>query len=357
MMLFLVGLELQPDKLWELRKPIFGLGSLQVVLTALVIGVAALLLGLAWQGALVAGLALAMSSTAIVLQSLNERGLLKTSAGRSSFAVLLFQDISIIPMLALLPLLAALPAPTEESAALRGAAGVGRTRSSCSPSWPRSCSPAASDAAAVPLGRGHGNPRDLRRVCAADRRRHHVAHGRGRPVGRARHVPRRRRARGQRVSPRARDGPRAVQRAAARRVLHRRRRRHRLRAARAHAGGAARDRRRLHGAEARRAVAARRRVPHARADASRFSFSLAQGGEFAFVLVAFALGLAAHRRRGGRAARRGRRDLDGARAAADARRRQAAAAAARAAQPTSARPTRSTSATPRSSSRATAGSA
>src|SRR5918993_1452764 len=108
-MLFLVGLELQPDKLWDMRKPIFGLGSLQVVLTALVIGIGAMLLGLPWQGALVAGLALAMSSTAIVLQSLNERGLLKTSAGRSSFAVLLFQDISIIPMLALLPLAAALP--------------------------------------------------------------------------------------------------------------------------------------------------------------------------------------------------------------------------------------------------------
>ncbi len=103
-MLFLVGLELQPEKLWELRKTIFGLGSFQVVLTAAAIGVAAMLFGLGWQGALVAGLALAMSSTAIVLQSLNERGLLKTSAGRSSFAVLLFQDVSIIPMLALLTL-------------------------------------------------------------------------------------------------------------------------------------------------------------------------------------------------------------------------------------------------------------
>ena len=141
-MLFLVGLELQPDKLWDMRKPILGLGSLQVVLTALVIGVAAMLFGLAWQGALVAGLALAMSSTAIVLQSLTERGLLKTSAGRSSFAVLLFQDVAIIPMLALLPLLAALPPPTEESAAF-AALPAGAARSSCSPSWPRSCSQAA----------------------------------------------------------------------------------------------------------------------------------------------------------------------------------------------------------------------
>ncbi len=126
-MLFLVGLELQPEKLWELRKPIFGLGSMQVVLTAVAIGVAALLFGLAWQGALVAGLALAMSSTAIVLQSLNERGLLKTSAGRSSFAVLLFQDVSIIPMLALLPLAASLPAPTDESAAFAALPAWGKT--------------------------------------------------------------------------------------------------------------------------------------------------------------------------------------------------------------------------------------
>jgi monovalent cation:proton antiporter-2 (CPA2) family protein len=126
-MLFLVGLELQPEKLWEMRKPIFGLGSLQVVLTAIAIGVAAMFFGLAWQGALVAGLALAMSSTAIVLQSLNERGLLKTSAGRSSFAVLLFQDVSIIPMLALLPLAASLPAPTDESAAFAALPAWGKT--------------------------------------------------------------------------------------------------------------------------------------------------------------------------------------------------------------------------------------
>jgi monovalent cation:proton antiporter-2 (CPA2) family protein len=126
-MLFLVGLELQPEKLWEMRKPIFGLGSMQVVLTAAAVGVAAMLFGLTWQGGLVAGLALAMSSTAIVLQSLNERGLLKTSAGRSSFAVLLFQDVSIIPMLALLPLAASLPAPTDESAAFAALPAWGKT--------------------------------------------------------------------------------------------------------------------------------------------------------------------------------------------------------------------------------------
>jgi len=126
-MLFLVGLELQPEKLWELRKPIFGLGSLQVVLTAAAIGGAALLAGFSWLVALVAGLTLAMSSTAIVLQSLNERGLMKTAAGRSTFAVLLFQDVSVIPILALLPLLAMQAVPTEETTALASLPGWAQT--------------------------------------------------------------------------------------------------------------------------------------------------------------------------------------------------------------------------------------
>ncbi len=105
-MLFLVGLELQPSKLWELRKPILGLGGLQVTLTAGVIALASWLFGTTWQPAIAVGLVLAMSSTAIVLQSLGERGLLKTAAGQSSFSVLLFQDIAVIPILALLPLIA-----------------------------------------------------------------------------------------------------------------------------------------------------------------------------------------------------------------------------------------------------------
>ena len=105
-MLFLVGLELQPAKLWSLRKPILGLGGLQVAGTAAVFTAAAMFLGLDWKPALSIGLVLAMSSTAIVLQSLGERGLLKTAAGQSCFSVLLFQDIAVIPMLALLPLIA-----------------------------------------------------------------------------------------------------------------------------------------------------------------------------------------------------------------------------------------------------------
>jgi monovalent cation:proton antiporter-2 (CPA2) family protein len=105
-MLFLVGLELEPSKLWQLRKQIFGLGLMQVVGTALVIGVASLAISTGWRESLAIGLILAMSSTAIVLQTMAERGTLKTPVGQSVFSVLLFQDISVIPMLALLPLLA-----------------------------------------------------------------------------------------------------------------------------------------------------------------------------------------------------------------------------------------------------------
>ncbi len=105
-MLFLVGLELEPSKLWQLRKQIFGLGLAQVLGVATVIGVASLLISTGWRESLAIGLILALSSTAIVLQTLQEKGLLKTPVGQSTFSVLLFQDISVIPMLALLPLLA-----------------------------------------------------------------------------------------------------------------------------------------------------------------------------------------------------------------------------------------------------------
>lgn len=111
MMLFLVGLELEPARLWRLRGPILGLGGLQVLCTAAVVGAGALALGLPWQQALALGLILAMSSTAIALQSLNEKGLMRSDAGQKSFAVLLFQDIAVIPMLAIFPLLAT-AAPT-----------------------------------------------------------------------------------------------------------------------------------------------------------------------------------------------------------------------------------------------------
>jgi CPA2 family monovalent cation:H+ antiporter-2 len=112
MMLFLVGLELEPSLFWRMRHRIVGMGGVQLIATAAVICGGLMLLDLNWKTALAASLALAMSSTAIVLQSLKEKGLGDTQAGRSSFAVLLFQDIAVIPILALLPLLALTPGQT-----------------------------------------------------------------------------------------------------------------------------------------------------------------------------------------------------------------------------------------------------
>ena len=106
MMLFLIGLELRPAKLWAMRKPILGLGGSQVVLTTILLFAGGLLLGFNWQTSLAVGLSLALSSTAIVLQSLQEKNLLKTQTGQHAFSVLLFQDIAVIPILALMPLLA-----------------------------------------------------------------------------------------------------------------------------------------------------------------------------------------------------------------------------------------------------------
>lgn len=117
MMLFLIGLELQPSRLWQLRHSIIGLGGLQVTLSTLALfSVCYFALNLAWQSSLSIGLMLALSSTAIVIQSLEEKGWLKLDAGQSSFSVLLFQDIAVIPILALLPLLSFMPASAAEGA-------------------------------------------------------------------------------------------------------------------------------------------------------------------------------------------------------------------------------------------------
>ncbi|MCZ7675966.1 MAG: monovalent cation:proton antiporter-2 (CPA2) family protein [Roseovarius sp.] len=106
MMLFLIGLELEPRALWDMRHRLLGLGGLQIALTTLAVMVGSMALGLGWSVALAIGLILALSSTAIVLQTLTEKGLMQTPGGRSAFSVLLTQDIAVIPMLALLPLLA-----------------------------------------------------------------------------------------------------------------------------------------------------------------------------------------------------------------------------------------------------------
>lgn len=106
MMLFVIGLELEPSRLWRMRKTIAGMGGFQVLGTTIVSTALAMLVGLDFKTAVVLGMIIAMSSTAIVMQTLEEKGWMKSVAGQSSFAVLLFQDLAIIPMLALFPLLA-----------------------------------------------------------------------------------------------------------------------------------------------------------------------------------------------------------------------------------------------------------
>ena len=107
MLLFLIGLELELGRLVAMRRAIFGLGAAQLALTALAIGALAYIVGLVdWRGAVVAGLALAMSATAIALQILEERGQLQQDYGQRAFAILLFQDMAVVPLLAVLPLLA-----------------------------------------------------------------------------------------------------------------------------------------------------------------------------------------------------------------------------------------------------------
>ncbi|WP_312780833.1 glutathione-regulated potassium-efflux system protein KefC [Acidovorax temperans] len=117
LMLFLVGLELQPSRLWAMRRPIFGTGSAQVLGCAAVLFAAGWLAGLPWRISLVAALGLALSSTAIALQVLAERNLMRTSSGQAGFSILLFQDVAAIPILALLPLLGAAAGAGDEHSA------------------------------------------------------------------------------------------------------------------------------------------------------------------------------------------------------------------------------------------------
>lgn len=105
LLLFLIGLELNPKRLWAMRRPIFGTGSIQVIATSLLIFGAAIILGLPWHSALIVAMGLSLSSTAIALQSLKEKNRLTTPTGHSVFSILLFQDMAVIPMLALIPIL------------------------------------------------------------------------------------------------------------------------------------------------------------------------------------------------------------------------------------------------------------
>ena len=125
LMLFLVGLELEPRRLWALRRPIFGWGSAQVIGCAAVLVCAAWALGVPWKLALVAALGLALSSTAIALQVMDERNMMATSAGQAGFAILLFQDIAAIPILALIPLLGGVERPDDGSTWIEAARAIG----------------------------------------------------------------------------------------------------------------------------------------------------------------------------------------------------------------------------------------
>ncbi len=105
-LMFIIGLELNPSKLWQLRRSIFGVGAAQVIFSAAVLGGLLWLTDFSWQGAMIGGIGLAMSSTAMALQLMRDKGMNRSEAGQLGFSVLLFQDIAVIPALAMVPLLA-----------------------------------------------------------------------------------------------------------------------------------------------------------------------------------------------------------------------------------------------------------
>ena len=132
MMLFLIGLELEPRTLWAMRHRLLGLGGLQVSLTMLLIALAFIQFGYSWQIGITLGALLSLSSTAIVLQTLTEKNLMRTGGGRATFSVLLTQDIAVVPMLALIPLMAT-RAPAKETT--EGAAEPLMTLVQSLPGW------------------------------------------------------------------------------------------------------------------------------------------------------------------------------------------------------------------------------
>ncbi|MBC7674493.1 MAG: cation:proton antiporter [Rhodoferax sp.] len=135
MMLFLIGLELEPRALWDMRHRLIGMGGAQVVVTSIAVAAALVWLGVTWEMALTLGMLLSLSSTAIVLQTLNEKNLMRTAGGRASFSVLLTQDIAVVPMLALIPLLASgrSLSPTAETFGITDGVAVEKTASIAAP--------------------------------------------------------------------------------------------------------------------------------------------------------------------------------------------------------------------------------
>ena len=144
-LLFLIGLEVRPALLWRMRTTIFGLGLAQLLGTAVLVGAAAMVLGLDWRVGFAVGLILAMSSTAIVLQSLEEKGMRQGPVGAASFGVLLFQDLAVIPLFALLPLMAPAGAPVSAAPDTSLLAAL--------PGWARALAELAAVAAVVGGGR------------------------------------------------------------------------------------------------------------------------------------------------------------------------------------------------------------
>jgi glutathione-regulated potassium-efflux system ancillary protein KefC/glutathione-regulated potassium-efflux system protein KefB len=166
-LLFLIGLEVRPALLWSMRAAIFGLGGAQVLATGAVLGAAAFACGLPWQTAVAVGLVLAMSSTAIVLQTLDEKGLRQGPVGRAAFAVLLLQDLAVIPLFALLPMLAMQPAGHAQAAAHGG--GHGESLVSGLPVWAQALS--VLGAVSLVIGGGRYLTRPVFRFIAASRLR------------------------------------------------------------------------------------------------------------------------------------------------------------------------------------------
>ncbi|MCF3974065.1 monovalent cation:proton antiporter-2 (CPA2) family protein [Paracoccus salsus] len=150
MMLFLIGLELEPRNLWTMRHRLIGLGGAQVLMSMAAVAGVSLYLGLGWPAAIAMGMILSLSSTAIVLQTLSEKGLMQTSGGRSAFSVLLTQDIAVIPMIALMPLLASTGG--HASAAHGDTEHIGQAFMADLPGWGATLVTLAAVAAVILLG-------------------------------------------------------------------------------------------------------------------------------------------------------------------------------------------------------------
>jgi monovalent cation:proton antiporter-2 (CPA2) family protein len=144
-MLFLIGLEVQPSVLWSMRTAFFGLGGMQVLVTGIVLAGVGVAAGVEWHAAVALGFILSLSSTAVVLQTLEEKGLRKTPTGAASQGILLFQDVAIIPMIALLPLLA-MP---QDGVTVAANAGL----MSGLPAWMRTCAVASAVLIVIVVGR------------------------------------------------------------------------------------------------------------------------------------------------------------------------------------------------------------